>query len=471
MRPKLKVFSEFAGKLLPHETGYLLRIQQLGDPVKLSILERAHHNASTVHDPMPFDEDIDKRKYSSLKQWIELRLSAIDVDLHFSWMSELEPQINRDSISLEEEKALLKAIRKYEHPSFYFTKFYELVRQYRHFLLIRMRYTDHRTADDFLRQYQQAYQASVRVNDQLHEATRDIVQKYSENSRESIQWKKWLQDMFFDESLDGFNRYTALVRLIFVRFTYNEHQHLEEVFDEVDRWFEHGQGYSRRILLNYYSNRLLLHTRKGEWDKAIYYGYLSIRDHNTDTLLYVNNLTNVLLRLDRYDEAWNIMRGMLPALKTTRNFHSRIGFVSLYTKVLLKRGQAAEARSYAELYLRGYEKEILLYRWHRFFTTYLETLLSQRQYQHMLQIIRRYGLIKRELQYQSRSDYMPAIQWMKGIAEYHLGMVEKEEVTSQISEFLSEISGNASRIVVTRHFIRDLRPYAPEVLKVPGAGF
>ncbi|MDP5171403.1 MAG: hypothetical protein NWR72_14255, partial [Bacteroidia bacterium] len=182
-------------------------------------------------------------------------------------------------------------------------------------------------------------------------------------------------------------------------------------------------------------------------------------------LLYVNNLCNVLLRLDRYEEAWEIMRSMLSGIKSTRNFHSRIGFVSLYAKSLLKKGLSSEARSYAELYLRGYENEILLYRWHRFFTTYLETLLSQRQYQEMVQVIRRYGLIKREFTYQSRADYLPAIQWLRGIAQYHLGILEKEEVTNQIEAHLRQISKDENRLIVARHFVSDLLPYAPEVLK------
>lgn len=465
MRPKLKTFSDFAARLLPHETQYLLKIQQLTDESKLGILMLADRNARHIHEQIPYDPDLDKRKYSNLKSWVEQRLGAVDVDRHFEWMSALETHINCDSISLEEEKALIKSIKRYEHPTFYFVKFYELVRQYRHFLLIRMRYADHAIADEFLSNYENDYKKSVRVYDQLHEATRDIVQKYSENSRESIQWKKWLQDMFYDQKLDGFNRYMALVRLIFVRFTYNEHEQLEQIFEDVDEWFKEGNAYSRRLLLNYYSNRLLFHTRQRQWEEAIYYGYLSIRDHSSDTLLYVNNLCNVLLRLDRYEEAWEIMRSMLSGLKTTRNFHSRIGFVSLYAKSLLKKGLSSEARSYAELYLRGYENEILLYRWHRFFTTYLETLLSQRQYQEMVQVIRRYGLIKREFTYQSRADYLPAIQWLRGIAQYHLGMVEKEEITNQIEAHLRQISKDENRLIVARHFVADLLPYAPEVLK------
>ncbi len=40
MRSKLQKFTEFANTLLPHETAYLLEIQQFDDKAKLAILQR-----------------------------------------------------------------------------------------------------------------------------------------------------------------------------------------------------------------------------------------------------------------------------------------------------------------------------------------------------------------------------------------------------------------------------------------------
>ncbi|MDV7393057.1 hypothetical protein RZS08_16920, partial [Arthrospira platensis SPKY1] len=133
MRSKLQKFTDFTNALLPHETAYLLSIQQFEDEKRLEILEQVDYNCRQIQQFTPYDENLDKRKYSNLKAWITERLHAIDVDAQFEWMSDLERKIMTDSILPEEEKQLLKAIRHYEHPSFYFFKFYELVKHYRHF--------------------------------------------------------------------------------------------------------------------------------------------------------------------------------------------------------------------------------------------------------------------------------------------------------------------------------------------------
>ncbi|MEZ4684983.1 MAG: hypothetical protein R3B47_02655 [Bacteroidia bacterium] len=372
MRSKLKVFTSFANSLLPHETQYLLSVQKMVDPVKLKILKEIDQKSHRFQASNTYDSAIDKRKYSHLKNWIVKQLHIIDVDRHFDWMIELETKISQDMISPSEEKELLKEIRNYESPTFNFTKFYELLRLYRQFLLIRLRYADHQFVDDFLEKYKLAYEHSMLVNEQLHQASKDIIRHYAENTRESIQWEKWLIDTFYDESLDGANRYMAFIRLIFIAFNYNKYEHIQQMFDYMDRAFSEGKFYSKRILLNYYNNRLLLHTRLGELEQGLHYGYLSIRRQNHDYLFYVNNLCNVLLQIGKVSESWHILREALPALKSTHNYHSRIGFVALYIRTLIMMGEYEKARAYGEINLKAYKKEILRYRWHRFFFAYLE---------------------------------------------------------------------------------------------------
>ena len=108
MRAKLQKFTDFANKLLPHETSFLLATQQLEDQVKLQILEQIHYNCQHIHQFTPYDTSIDKRKYSHLKNWINKRLTAIDIDANYEWMSRLEQKILLDQINQKEEKQLLK---------------------------------------------------------------------------------------------------------------------------------------------------------------------------------------------------------------------------------------------------------------------------------------------------------------------------------------------------------------------------
>lgn len=432
MRPKLKTFGAFADQLLPHETHYLLSIQQLEDEEKLGVLKLLDYNCNHLHAPKAFDPHLDRRKYSHLKNWVQKQLKAIDVDAHFEWMVDLEQKIHTDRINPLEEKALLKALRKSEQPIFNFTKFFELLRQYRQFLLIRLRHQEYQLVDEFLKKHRAPYERSIRVNEQLEYATRDIVRHFSEHSTESIQWQRWLTDVFYDEELDGHTRYMALVRLLYIAFNYKQYRPMLPLFDYLDQNLAKGRPYSRRILLNYYNNRLLLHTALGEMDKGINYGYLAIRSKTHDYLLYVNNLCKVLVQEEQAEESWRILREALPSLKTTPNFHSRIGFSALYMRTLVMRGEYEKARSYGEINLRAYEKEILRYRWHAFFAAYLESLLLLRQFGKIDELSRRFRLMTLEQDYCRQTQAPPLVSWYVCISRYYLGELHLHEIPQHL---------------------------------------
>lgn len=464
MRSKLQKFNDFTNSLLPHETAYLLSIQQFEDEKRLEILRQIDFNCRNIHQFTPFDEEVDKRKFSNLKAWIHERLGAVDVDAQFEWMSDLERKIMTDSILPEEEKHLLKAIRQYEYPSFYFVKFYELVQNYRHFLLIRLRYADHQLANQFIRQYDPAYQHARAINEKLHQATVDIVNQYASNSSESIQWERWLSDVFYDEQLDGLNRYLALVRLIFIGFNYRSFEPLLEKFDYLDKLFQNGQYYSKRLLLNYYSNRLLLHSKFKEFEKAAYYGYLSIRSKNHDYLFYVTNLAAVLLRMDKKEEALQVMREAYPEMKVTQNFHTKVGFVAFFIKCLNKNDRYKNAENYATSFLRAYKKEIFEYRWHIFFTAYLETLLAMKDYRKMIRLIRQNRLIELEKKYRNRANYLPTLLWYNAVAEFREMTLDEEALYQLMAEHILTLRDQPDRISQVADLLLELKPHIPKVI-------
>lgn len=463
MRTKLQRFTEFAQTLLPHETRYLLSVQHLEDPVRLQILERMDYNCRQIDQFTPFDAGIDKRKYSHLKNWIAERLKEIDVDEYLEWVIDMERKVLTDSILPAEEKRLLKAVRQFKAPVFFFSKFYELLQHYRHFLMIRLRYADHQLVDEFLEQHREAFEQTRRINEQLHQATRDIIQQYSDNSAESIQWEKWLERIFYDEGLDGYTRYMAFVRLTFISFNYRKLDGLGARFDYMDQILSVGQFYSRRILLNYYHLRMLLHARLRQTDRAVYYGYLAIRGKTHDYLFYVNNLSAVLLRAGRYQEALVMMRGAIGEMRETKNFYNKIGFVAFYVKSLSYNQMHRNAESYAETFLKAYEKEILQYRWHTFFAAYLETLIHQQKYPKILKIAEKYRLLERERRYESRADYVPAILWYTSVAEYKEGQLDRQAVRQRFEHFLVRYRSEPSRPQVSE-LLTELRPLIPEII-------
>jgi hypothetical protein len=466
MRSKLQKFTTFTGTLLPHETDYLLSIEQFSDDQRRAILHRVDFNCKHIDQFTPYDESLDKRKYSHLKNWILDRLRAIDVDVQFEWMSEMERKIMTDTILPVEEKQLLKAIRSYQAPGFYLTKFFELAKDYRHYLLIRMRYSDHQSVTAFLDKYQALYDRSKEINERIHLATIDIVDQYASNDSESRQWEEWLTEVFYDETIDGMNRYLAMVRLIFIGFNYRTFDSLLEKFDYLDQLFRKGVYYSKRLLLNYYHNRLMLHSKYKEKEKAVYYGYLSVRAKNSDYLLYVNNLCAVLLRQGRYEEALSVLKAAYPDSKTTKNFHNKIGYVAFYIESLNKNQRFRSAENYAATFLQAYKKEIFEYRWHLFFAAYLEALLQQQKYRELLRIVRNNKLLLREQKYQSRANYLPTILWFNSVAEYKEGQLSEQDLADTLLNHIHTLDPESGKFSLVIELLQLLKPHIPKVLNL-----
>ncbi len=464
IRTKLKKFSDFAATLLPHETSYLLSIQNFQDAERLTTLKSLDNYANDPSSIEIFSTEVDKRKYSHLKNWIEDHLLEINVDYQFEWMSKVEQHILIDNLTAEDEKKIIKQIKTHNYSSFYFFKFYELLEQYRQFLLIRLRYQDHQLVDQFLIEKAGIYQKNKEAFKIIHDATVDIIDHYSDKSTESIHWESWLTDAFYDESLDGYIRYMALVRLTFVHFNYRNFDNLLDKYDDLDNWLKEGRFYSRRILLNYYSNRLLLHTRFKEYDKAVYYGYLSIREKNNDYIHYVNNLCAVLLRINKNKEALQIMRDAYPEMRQNPSFHNKIGFISFYMRCLMNNQQSKNAENYAETFLKAYKQEIFKYRWHIFFTAYLESVLNQNKYEKLLKLIKTYNLLEKDKKYQSKATYLPTITWYHAVALYKEGHTNKEQLMETVTHYIQSLEHSPDKISMIENLIAGLKKHIPSAL-------
>lgn len=463
MRSKLQKFSEFAQGLLPHETAYLLSVQQFDDKVKLGILERMNQNCQKPEQHLLYDEQIDKRKYSNLKQWIGERLRAADVDTSYEWLLEAERQIETDSISPQGEELLLAQLRDCSPTDYHFVKYYELALRYRHFLLIRMRYAEHRTVEELLERFRPAYNRAQEVRDQLHRATEDIVRQYSGHGGESIQWESWLTGVFYDKTLDGWNRYMALVRLTFLYYNYRRFEPVREKYDYLDQLFLKGKYYSRRLLINYYGNRLLLHSRFQEYDAAEYYGYLSIRVKTADYLHYVNNLCAVLLRRKKYAEALAVMKTALPESRGTHSFHNKIGFAAHYLRCLRHTGQYRAGESYAETYLRAFRKEIFEHRWYIFFSAYLEILLAQQNYLKIGRTVEKYQLLERDRAYTEKGVYLPVMPWLYTLSCYKLRRMDAGQALAGFKDAVKRMKQTPDKTSQLNELWEEIRMHAPEL--------
>lgn len=466
MRLQLQKFTAFANSLLPHETSYLLQTQKFKDEERLAILKRIDFNAKNISQFTPFDISINKRKYNHLKNWIQNKLATIDVDEEVNWMLDIEQKIITDNIRPEEEKELLRKIKSYHHPIFFFTKFYELVEHYRHFLLVRIRYHDHQLADDFLKKYKEAFLAAKNINEKIHKVTLEIVSQYSGEQRDSKVWENWLSEIFYSENIEGHLRYLALVRLVFIAHNYRKYDSLREKFDYLDRQFSGGIYYSKRLLVNYYSNRLMLHSNFKEYETAVKYGYLSVRAKNHDYIFYVNNLCSVLLRINRPQEALQLMQGSSVIAKKTKNLHNRIGHVALHMEALCQSGMHQNAIRYGQTFLNAFTKQVLEFRWYLFFSVFLEAMISRGKNELILKVCQKYQLLSKDEGQREKANYLPIIPIIIKIAEHREGKLDYNELCTFFEDINSNFSKQKERLDALKKWVEKRKAWIPEVVKL-----
>lgn len=438
MKSKLKIFNDFAEGILPHEASYLLRDNKIRDDEKESILNKVCDNASSFVVSHHFDENIDKRKYTYIKKWIIKKLEKADVDEHLNNLYITENKILTDTIKPLEEQNLLNQIANYNFTSFYFQKFYELVRVYQDFLLIRFRYQDCKLTEAFLKDNGEFYLKAVDVKEQLFFATKDLTKQYTGGSLNTKHWEEKLLEFMSSDILDGFNRYNAFVRLVFLYFNYKEYDKATKVFDQVDTYFNEGQMYSRRILFNYYANRVILHSNLEDLDRAEYYAKLSIKQENSDKLFYINNLVAILLKKEKNKEALDLMTDNYDLFKKTHDHHQKLSFATHYIRTLIRNKRLKVAENFAKNFIYSNKQNVFEHRWRFFFSNFLMLLTTLEKYEDVLKITNKYNLIEREAEVMQLDNFIPKIHWYNILANYVVGNYSEKKLIKDLIQITNK---------------------------------
>lgn len=462
MKAKLKKFTDFSKSILPHEANYLKTIIKFTDEEKLHIINLLISNAQSNNNFSDFDTKIDKRKYSYIKNWVEKNLAQIDVDITLNWLILLKQKILTDAISSNEELDFLDYIDNYNRVDYNFQTLYELAKDYKSYLLVRMRYEDHKTVAHFLASYQKAYHETIKIDEELYAATGEITNQYTRNNKETKHLESRLHDIFKDTNLNGKNRYQAFILLAFMYNNYNEYNKQKAIMDKIDMYFSKGSMYSRRILSNYYASRVLVHSKQNEFDEAEYYGYLSIRQNNNDTLMYVNNLAAILLRNNKPNEALTLLENYKDLYKQVHNYHQKIGFSSYLMRIYTELKKFDLAETTGKLFLKKYENEILQYRWHHFFTSYLNVLIAQEKYDIVLKTAAKYNLIEKEKERQKKQNYVPNIHWSILLSKYMECQINSDLLFKEIKAPLQNIKPTQSQKELMIKVLNQLSINLPE---------
>ncbi|MEJ2005904.1 MAG: hypothetical protein P8X57_13315, partial [Cyclobacteriaceae bacterium] len=417
----------------------------------------------------PFNIFIDKRKYSAIMRWVERKLEAIDVDKYFAWINEMDQKVITDAVTPDEEKFLLKRISGYEHPIHNFMKFYEMAVNFRHYLLIRLRYDAYETVNEFLHQYEVQYEYSKEVNRKLHEATVKVIDQFNHRTRPSEDIEKFLTDLFYNDQLDGFNRYMAVVRLTFYYFNNQEYEKLRIVYDHLDSMLIEGKFYTRRILYNYYANRLMLHAKFDVLQQAEEYGYLSIRQKNADHIQYLSNFSSILIKRGKVDEALKLLQNSFSEIRNIDNFYHKISFVSFYIKCLNLNKQPERGEFIAESFLRTNCSEILEQRWYTFFSGYLQSLILLKNYSKVLQVFEKYDLLSKDTAASRRDKYLPTIRWYYEIARLKTNRINAETMFDSLVRLSVEYFKDPSKSIVLQQVLNELEGYIPRTVTMARA--
>lgn len=464
MKSKLKIFSSFAAEILPHEIYLLTENTGFQDSEKIDIFRKVIHNARNPDQYQPFDVNIDKRKYHYIKSWIEKKLAQKDVDQNAAWLLELAAKFKLDQITADEQTELIKYLNDYSDVDFNFGILYALAQDYRYYLMIRLRHEDLHGVNSFLEKYYQLYCSTKEIEESLNTITVEITNAYMHKAVSiTPQQENYLYEIFQADSVSGSSRYKAFILLTFYYNTTEQLQKLNELFNAIDQYFSAGKMYCRRLLYNYYANRVLLHTRLGETTTALHYGQLSIRQNNEDTLMYVNNLFSIYRRSNDIFAARRLLKDHFKTYQKSRNLHQKITFFSHYLRVQSEQDKDAVAKEEGLQFIKKYNEELFKYRWHHFFTTYLNILVKIEAYEDIVSLDHKFKLSARELQ---QKQYIPNLSMCIKVANYMENSLSAKDlhqffkgVLQRIGEIRVQSAGLQQTIDLILKTLPDLKKY------------
>lgn len=465
MKQKLAKFSAFAENLFPHEVYFLSKIQNFQTPENKEIFDIILYNLDHRNRPKSFDESIDKRKYSNLKKWMEERLTEADVDQQLIVIQQLEARVLLDQVDKRTEKEILKWLQNGDPSHYYFRRIYELAQHFEHFLLIRLRERTAERVGQYLDAHRSDFEYAQEVFNKLQQATADIISEYRNRTESHVGWEEFLSKVVYRDNIDGMNQYAAFVRLSLLYLNRGDYNHLHDLYQYIDQRFREGKYYSKRILANYYANRLLYLSRYSSLDEAEQYGYLSIKYKNADYLFYLTNLGAVLLRQGKSEVALKLLREAFPEMRQSASLHNKVGFIAFYIKCMVDIGRVSDAAEFASSFLKAYPKQVMGSRWHLFFVAYFRSLMIQEKYGRLLYLENKFKIAGLDRANRNSSSYLPTISWYISVARFIEDGGDPAGLISEMRDAVAGIDFNAKRVERLQRIYDELLPIAPKVLK------
>ncbi len=397
MKKPLQKFDSFAATLFPAEVEHIRANNEISDPEILSIIEKLHILVNFPEKHSGFDAKIDPRKYSRIIKYFNTKLERIDVDAYYAWISKIDFLITTDAIPPEEQQRIRREVESFEPAWFHAASFYRTMQNYKRYLLIRFREKDYIIIKNFIENHADFYLENENIEKKIEELTSKFVLPENLNSAKSKKEDvKWLLDIFYNEEITKKNRYQALVAYNLYHISTRQITTMLEPMDELKKSLLKGEFYSRRILSNYYANKLLLRNYEGNLKKAAFCGLQSIKQFTEDYLYYLNNYCSVLMNMRRFEEVLQHSKASLSYYKLSQDGSRRVIFIANYCRCLnhysdFKKSIRIAKRLYEEL-----GNSIFQFKWHYFFRMYFFALVKDGRLSELLRLERKNKLAEQE---------------------------------------------------------------------------
>lgn len=424
--------------MFPAEIRYVRNNNEIQDPELLSILGVMDQRVHQPNAQAPFDAGIDPRKYSRIINYCTVKLEKIDVDAFYAWNSRIDFQITTDTIPPSDQQRILQEVNAFQPGWFHADSFYRAMLNYRRYLLIRFRDKDYAVITRFLEKYKTSFRKNETIQNRITELTaKFVLSKTRGSTPRDHQETEWLLSVFRDQSINKKNRYQALVAYNLYHITNRRIEPMLEPMAELEGHFLKGEFYSRRILSNYYANKLLLRNYEGKTERALFCGMQSIKEFTEDYLYYLNNYCSVLMKLDRFDEAMRLSKSAMPHFKTSRDTGRKLIFIANYCRCLNHFGEYRKSVRQGRRMVDELGKEIFQVRWHYFFRTWFAALMHD----NLHDVVRRFNKKLRLTERESQDNLPPYIALYVLAASY----LEMKTTPDRFSEELESIKQELSK--------------------------
>ncbi len=425
-------FSVFSDGLYPSEVAYVLVHNDFQDADYFKILERMAARIAPGGKEVQFDSRIDPRKYSRLKQAFENKLNAIDVDAYYQWISHINYLIHTDAIPPDEQSRILSEVGTYHSAWFHAASFYDAMQAYESYLLIRYREKDLQAIQQFLQKHREAYLHNEHVLGEVKLLTEKVVRAPEALHALSAEELRTLYTYFTNTALSKKTRYQAWLAFHLYHVNARQPEAMVEPMEVLEKQIFEGGFYSRRILANFYANKLLMLSKLHHYEKAVYCGEQSIKHRTEDYLYYLNNHCSVLMHLQRFEEALQLMKTAFGIQKSTLDRGRRLVFIANYCRALNAVGDYRQSVRMSRSFLDEVEMNVFKYRWQYFFRAYLLALLRMGQADVVLRLERKYRLKEREM----AAGRIPQLSLIAACAEF-----QELRITEQAFRALIEAAG------------------------------